>query len=260
MSEDSSKYSTIKWPPLPWGPVAATILTILVFFILQQVAAVIVVLLPHILGWDALRADSWAIQSPLASFIYVVIAEGLIMTSLFWFLSYKQYPFAKAVGLDRPRWLYVGYVLLGCVVYYALFALSLLAAQFLPIDLDQEQSLMGFQYNDNSSTLAMAFISLVVLPPLVEEIIFRGFFYGTLRSARVSILATTFITSVIFASLHLFGSANGGLLWIAALDTFVLSVVLCQLRERTGSIWPGIGVHAVKNALVFVNLFILTSS
>jgi membrane protease YdiL (CAAX protease family) len=44
--------------------------------------------------------------------------------------------------------------------------------------------------------------------------------------------------------------------WAVALDTMVLSLMLCTLREYTGAIWAGVLVHAIKNGLAFYLLFI----
>jgi membrane protease YdiL (CAAX protease family) len=238
--------------------VAAIALVLFGFVVLQQVAAVIIVFVPH-LFLDSIAADEWVVNSPVSSFIYMLLAESMILASLLWFLSYKRAPFWKTVGLQRPRWSHLGYTVIGTLVYFAIFALTLIAAQALPIDLDQQQSL-PFEQGNTGMALILAGISLIVLPPLVEEILFRGFLYGTLRSNKIKVVAATIITSVFFGCLHLFGGAGGSLIWVAAIDTFVLSLVLCNLRERTGSIWPCIGVHAIKNGIVFVNLFILGAS
>ena len=64
------------------------------------------------------------------------------------------------------------------------------------------------------------------------------------------------ITSLMFAVGHLQFGSGAPLLWVAALDTFVLSLVLCYIREKTDSLWPGIFIHAIKNALAFSVLFL----
>ena len=56
-----------------------------------------------------------------------------------------------------------------------------------------------------------------------------------------------------------FGSGQP-LLWVAALDTFTLSMVLCYLRQETDSLWPGILLHALKNCIAFITLFVLHAS
>ncbi|HET8671581.1 MAG TPA: CPBP family intramembrane glutamic endopeptidase, partial [Candidatus Saccharimonadales bacterium] len=86
------------------------------------------------------------------------------------------------------------------------------------------------------------------------------FFYGTLRANKMRKWTAMVVTSILFGVLHLFGAAEGGLLWIAFIDTFVLSLVLCHLREENGTIWASIGVHALKNGFVFANLFIINAS
>ncbi|MEK7153780.1 MAG: CPBP family intramembrane glutamic endopeptidase, partial [Patescibacteria group bacterium] len=123
---------------------------------------------------------------------------------------------------------------------------------------EQEQAL-GFTRGISGTGLVMAFVSLVILPPLAEEIIFRGFLYGTLRANKVRAGVAILVTSLIFGSLHLFGAAEGGLLWIAFVDTFILSLVLCYFREQNGTIWASVGIHALKNGFVFLNLFIINA-
>jgi membrane protease YdiL (CAAX protease family) len=83
----------------------------------------------------------------------------------------------------------------------------------------------------------------------------RGYLYGSLRKA-FSKLNAALITSVIFASAHLEFGSGAPLLWIAALDTFVLSLFLVGLHEKTGSLWAGMLVHGAKNAIAFAALFI----
>ena len=57
------------------------------------------------------------------------------------------------------------------------------------------------------------------------------------------------IVSIIFGALH--GQ------WNVAIDTFILSMVACYLREATGTIWPGVVIHMTKNAVAFVLLFVV---
>jgi membrane protease YdiL (CAAX protease family) len=88
--------------------------------------------------------------------------------------------------------------------------------------------------------MALSFVMIVLLAPLVEELVFRGWIFGALRarwSARATVLATAFL----FAIVHLDAS---GLYPIAVLlPGFVLSV----LRERTGNVKAAVFGHAVYN-------------
>ncbi len=106
------------------------------------------------------------------------------------------------------------------------------------------------------AALALTFISLVILPPLAEEIMVRGFLYSTLKKAMRPIGAVI-LTSALFAAAHLPEGGAAGPLYIAALDTFILSLVLIYLREKTGGLWASITLHASKNGIAFLLLFVL---
>ena len=54
---------------------------------------------------------------------------------------------------------------------------------------------------------------------------------------------------------HLFESSSG-ILWVAGLDTFILSMVLVFVREKTDSLYASMGIHMVKNFLAFASLFL----
>ncbi len=97
-----------------------------------------------------------------------------------------------------------------------------------------------------------AWISFVLLMPLLEELVLRGLLQGQLLRAWPSdgeprrigpISWANGVTTLVFVALH--GLAQPPL-W--ALAVAVPSLVLGHLRERLHSVWPAIGVHAVYNA------------
>lgn len=230
------------------------------FAFLPVVASVVITFIPRMLGWDSVRADEWILNSPVSNFLFVLLSEVLTVAALAWFIARRKASFKRVMALRRPKGSDLGYSVAGIVVYFVLFAVAIVVAeQLFPINTDQEQAL-GFSRGISGTGLILAFVSLVILPPIAEELIFRGFFYGTLRGYRLTAGWSIFITSAVFGALHLFGSADGKLLWIAFLDTFMLSLVLCHLREKSGAIWAPIMVHALKNGFVFVNLFIINAT
>jgi hypothetical protein len=162
----------------------------------------------------------------------------------------------KSIGLVWPKVRDIAYALSGFAIYLVGYALliTIVVKLFPSFDATQQQN-VGFQNTTTSLELLGAFISLVILPPLAEEIIFRGFLYKGLRR-KWNVWIATIGTSVLFAAPHLIEGV-GGLLWVGALDTFILSIVLCLVREKTGRLAPGMGIHALKNGLAFASLFIL---
>ena len=81
----------------------------------------------------------------------------------------------------------------------------------------------------------------VLLAPLVEEILFRGYLLGTLRLALPSWPAQLLTAA-------LFGLVHG---WNYALPIAVLGLLFGWLRQRHDALAPAILAHAVHNALTF---------
>lgn len=162
------------------------------------------------------------------------------------------------IGFVKPRWRDIGYGILAAPIYYVIYIASVVVISYLvpSLNINQTQNI-GFVGVHDAAQLILTFISLVILPPLVEEIMVRGFLYSSLRKGLPK-LAAILLTSLIFASAHLPEGGAAGPLYIAALDTFVLSLVLIFLRERTGSLWSSITLHGIKNGVAFMALFILS--
>lgn len=262
MSNASSKDSpseqntaVASWRSIPWNPVVAVLVVVAIYFASQVIGGLLVSVYPFLKHWSEARANDWLNNSVGAQFVYIVLAEGLTLGLLWMFLSRYKWTF-RQLGLLRPKLIDIFYTLGGLVVYFAAYLVLLsVATQLVPsLNVNQQQQ-VGFQTASGLSQLALTAVSLVILPPLVEEILVRGFLYSSLRK-HLSKLVAALITSVIFASAHLQWGSGAPLLWVAAIDTFTLSLVLCYLREKTGRLAAGMGVHALKNAIAFATLFI----
>jgi membrane protease YdiL (CAAX protease family) len=96
--------------------------------------------------------------------------------------------------------------------------------------------------NPNVVVAVAAVLEIVVLAPIAEELFFRGFFFGGLRS-QWSFPAAAITTGVIFGLVH---APTGP---TAAIPLAGLGFALCFIYERTGSIWPCIAVHALNNGI-----------
>ncbi len=242
--------------PVPWSPFAAVVYAVAVYFFAQVAGSMIVILYPHLRGWDKARANHWLDHTVVAQFWYVLAAEALTFGAIWWFIRQRGAGL-RTLGWRRPRFKDAVHMLAGFLVYFLLYAAALaVATQLFPsLNINQKQEL-GFDSASSANSLVLTFLSLVVLPPLVEETVFRGFVFGALRG-KLKFVWATLLTSALFASAHLQFGSGQPLLWVAAIDTFTLSLVLCYLREKTNSLWPGILLHALKNALAFVTLFVI---
>lgn len=166
----------------------------------------------------------------------------------------KRLPWIKIrakLGLSKPfKRSMVPWALFIWGIYFISTALVTALLYSLPmhgLNLDQKQDI-GFDTISGIWQYIAAFGLLVVVAPLFEELLFRGYLFGQMRT-RSGFWLSALLTSLTFAVLH--GQLNVGI------DVFILSLFLCYLREKFDSIWPGVLVHAFKNGLAFILLFIL---
>ncbi|OYX41058.1 hypothetical protein B7Y94_05685 [Candidatus Saccharibacteria bacterium 32-49-12] len=153
------------------------------------------------------------------------------------------------IGLDRlPAWRDILISPFGFIGYLMLTAtLTFLMMQIFPaIDFLQEQD-TGFGQLVTSTDYILAFVMLVVIAPVAEEVLFRGYLFGKLRQ-HVPLWGAIIVTSLLFGAVH--GQ------WNVAIDTFALSVVMCLVVVWSKSIWPAILIHMLKNGIAFYFLFI----
>jgi len=242
---------------ITWGPWSAVGVVIAVFLIAQLVAEEILLIYPRTQGWTVSVANNWLQNSVYAQFFYVLLAEILTVGLIFLFIYWRKGKL-RSIGLKRPKIIDIPYALSGLVIYYPTYILAaLIAAWLLRVNLNQTQSI-GFNGSYSGWQLVVVFVSLVILPPIAEEIMFRGFLFSGLRKKLPFIWAALF-TSLLFAVPHLLESGSGGLLWIAGIDTFILSMVLCWLRQKTQRLYAGMGLHALKNFIAFATIYLLHS-
>lgn len=239
-----------------WGPVAAILVTVSVFFGGQLFGGLVISVWPMLLGWSSPRITEWFSDSTVGQFLLIATIQLVTFFLLYWFIRHRKATLA-AIGLIRPRLRDLGYALIGFAIYLPTYILTtILLTRLIPsLNVDQPQQI-GFQQADNRPELLLVFIALVILPPLIEEMITRGFLYSGLKT-KLPALAAALATSLLFAMPHLQIGSGNPLLWVAFIDTFILSMVLVYLRERSGALWASIGLHAIKNGIAFVALFVL---
>lgn len=239
---------------VPWRPWLGVVFLVADYFGSQFAAGLLISLYPLLRHWPSARGLDWMNNSIGAQFVYVLIAEALAVAAIYWFLKLNGRGLSS-IGLKRPRWRDPVYGLAAAPFYFLILLLAVgVISHFVPgLNINQTQQL-GFNNLAGPAQMAMAFASLVILPPLAEEIMVRGFLYGSLKKGLPTLWAAL-LTSAIFAAAHLPEGGSAGPLYIGALDTFILSMVLVYLREKTGSLWASITLHAIKNGVAFAALF-----
>lgn len=152
------------------------------------------------------------------------------------------------LGIQRlPTFVDIGLAPIGYIIYlFVAWIGTSFMSNFSWFDAEQAQD-VGFSYYITDLDRIFAMLAVVFLAPIVEELVMRGWLYGKVRS-RLGIVVSAIIVSLVFAMLH--GQ------WNVAVSTFALSLVLCGLREVTGTIWSGMLLHILSNGIAFYLLYI----
>lgn len=249
------KPTAVPHRPALWSAMTAILVVTVTYLIALFIGGTLLSAYASMHHWSSAYTNQWLNSSVMAQFLYVLLDESITLLLLWAFIKWRHYKgVRKALGLIRPRAKDFYYVLTGAAVYFVMYIFVVnLAVSITHLDINQQQDI-GFQVVNSNRDLVLTFLSLVLLPPIVEEVIFRGFLFSGLRR-RFPFWAATVVTSAIFAVPHLLESNGAGLLWTAGIDTFILSLVLCYVREKTGHLWAGMAIHGLKNLLAFYVLF-----
>ena len=186
------------------------------------------------------------LETVLSAIVYVI---DLVITLGVPALIFCEKPTRDSLGLRGLfTWTDIGMGVIGFILSMiaALIVTAIAAAIFPWIDMEQAQE-VGYDNISGFKDMMMAFLALVVIAPVAEEIVFRGWLYGRLRRHTWAIPAIL-LTSVAF------GAAHGQ--WNVGITVGVMSVFMCLIREMTGTVYGGIIVHMLKNGLAFYMLFI----
>lgn len=238
-------------PKKGFGPVSAVLVTLGIYFGAQIIAVYLIATYADIRGFEIESFfDKLGVQ-----FVFFLLIQALFVALLLWFVRLRQIKW-KDIGLSKPA---VDGLLFAAAVFWLYFIISRIVievADYLIPALDTKQKQqVAFEGAAGFWQLGLVFLCLVVIVPIIEEIMVRGFLYSGLRK-KFSKIGAALIASAVFGLAHLQLGSGAPPLWIAALDTFVLSMVLIWLREKTGTIFPGMVVHAIKNLLAFLAVFV----
>ena len=144
-------------------------------------------------------------------------------------------PWPRLVGLRVPRARFVlAAVLIGASTWYLNLWLVKLVGVEPPPALAQVVE---------HSVLPIMLLALAVLPPIAEELVFRGILARALAT-RFPAIAAIAISAALFSFYHLS--------LVQAAPTFVLGCALGWLALRSDSIAPTIVLHATNNTIAVV--------
>ena len=165
--------------------------------------------------------------------IYLVIILGLIFIPLL-LIQYKKFNVKESK--------------------YKKFYLFIIFSMFLSIFYNIfgyyfDKHILGSNLYGENSNVLLTIISTVLIGPIIEELMFRGYIYNSLKK-EYSIKKSCIITSILFALCHF----N----FIQMIYTFLFSLILINVFEKYKSIKYPIFMHMVSNlTTTFITMFII---
>lgn len=164
---------------------------------------------------------------------FIVLTLGFCITDWKAIMRLYRIPMIDVKGVLMTLLVPVGSAF---VVYYGIEWLYNALGEY-------ENSNMFAEYVDYKNSLFWAIVFIAILPPVFEELAFRGFLFNQLRkvsSVQVTIIGTSFIFALVHFSLISF-------VWI-----FPFGMFLGYLRQRYQTLWLGMVVHFIHNFLVLM--------
>jgi membrane protease YdiL (CAAX protease family) len=157
----------------------------------------------------------------------------------------RRIPQAEWLGLRWRQW-WLAFIIAPATVFFMWISMAVLQVsgwngwleQALGIESLQE-SVKLLQEAKDPVVVALMAIAAVIVAPIAEEVVFRGYLYPAAKHFCGP------VGGILFSSL-VFAAAHGNVVAIAPL--FLLAVLLCLIYEFTGSIWANISVHFLFNA------------
>jgi membrane protease YdiL (CAAX protease family) len=173
------------------------------------------------------------VTSIIAIIIFFVFNELLILIVLMYFGIYFQDE-KKLLRVNKLKDSVESFILFIPL----LFLISFIIQNILP-EYKQQEIVLNFKSNLSKDKVLL--LHVLIMAPVVEEIIFRGYIYRILKT-KIPIMFAIIISSTLFSLIH-YNVLSFILL-------FVLSIFLTYIYERNGSIMCPIIIHSLFNLMM----------
>lgn len=179
--------------------------------------------------------------------LFSIFYFGGIVVLLTAFLAVRGHSFVSVMGLGKTSARHaLGLGVIGLLAVYPLLGLAAALGSLIPGEFAEAQQIVLFFLNSDSfGDRLLVILMAVVVAPVTEEIVFRGYLYGAAKK-HLGPIAASLSTAMLFALIHAHIPSLGVF--------FLLSLTLNLVVERTGSLLPAMATHALFN---FVSLSVI---
>ena len=141
----------------------------------------------------------------------------------------------QRLGVRRFGGEAIGWMVVAVIAYFAF------AAIYIGIFGAPEQEDIA----ESFGSWPLQVLLIAIAAPISEEVCFRGMVFGGLRT-RLPAIAAALVSGAIFGAMHVVTGIS------AVPPLIAFGVIIALLYERTGSIVPGIILHALNNSVALL--------
>lgn len=233
----------------PWPTAGFGLAVVIVFIVVQTLVAIV---------FAVASLFSGAALSP-AQLIEELISDGNLVVAMTVASAAVGFGLIMVIIKLRRGATIAEYLDLKPVTGKTVLALFLITVGFMAVStglnviLDRPGD-SGFMTNAYRSVTfpPLLWVAVVVFAPVFEETLLRGFLFVGFRESRLGLVGTIGLTALIWASLHI----QYGVYEMAVI--FFLGIILGIVRQKTGSLWSSMIIHAFNNfmAMLVILLYV----
>ena len=184
----------------------------------------------------------------LTTYLAMFIGQGFLIVPVFFYLKRKKFNLIDSFRLNvvSKEIIYTTFFIsIGAMILSD--ELNILIGMIIPIP-DSFLQIETLLKPEEPFSLALLIITIVIIAPIGEEFLFRGFLQTGLEKAWNDVTKAILFSSLFFAVIHF------NPFWI--IQIYVLGVLLGFLAWKTNSIIPCIIFHVIINAtsLLFTSI------
>ena len=218
------------------------IIKLIIYYFLYQVLFTAIIALPsawiQIMNNGGNVSNFTGIDNSITTTGLAMVLSGIAM--IWHLIHFKYVKFnLKSFGEvpSKTIWLSIPFIVAGMIFVN-------LCSEFLELPDMMQDTFRGMSRN------VFGILSITIMAPLVEELLFRGAIQGHLLRKGMKPLHTILIASAIFGIIHM----NP----IQIPFAFAIGLIFGWLYYRTGSVVPGIIGHFINNSIACIQMATMT--
>ena len=153
----------------------------------------------------------------------------------------KGWKFKDYLNFQVPKWH-------SFLIWNVLLIVTILIEEQIAKFFAKESDFLKEAFASEQSHPVWLFLAIVIMAPLFEEFMFRGFMFKGMEKSWLGVLGTVLVTSFIWAIIHV----QYDLFFMGII--FTLGLLLGYARHVTKSIWIPTSMHALNNAFAMASL------